>query len=67
MTSLQKQWKNSDLGGTKQIIYIIRKILMRAIQNVLSLNLGNYVKSYWHFGQILAFLRCFLTKYGHVT
>ena len=31
----EKQWKNADLGGTKQYIYIyiVGKVLMRAIEN----------------------------------
>ena len=35
-------------------LYIIQKVLMRAIQNVLLLNLSHYVKSYGHLCQILA-------------
>ena len=30
--TMQKQWENTDLGGTNKI-YIVRKVLMRAIQN----------------------------------
>ena len=33
MTSLLKQWENSDLSETAQIIYhIIRKVMMRAFR-----------------------------------
>ena len=27
-----EQWENADLRGTKQYIYIVGKVLMRAIQ-----------------------------------
>ena len=31
--TIQKQWKNTDLCGTKKI-YSVRKVLMRAIQKL---------------------------------
>ena len=46
----QKQWQNSDLCETKQIWYIIRKVLIRAIHKMyFLLNLGHCFKSYGHF------------------
>ena len=48
-------------------LYVIRKVLIRAIQNVLSIEFVPLWKSYGHFGQILAFLRFPLTKYGRAT
>ena len=46
-------------------LYIIRKVLTRAIQEMQVLsNLSNFVKSYGHLSEILAFLPEVLTKYG---
>ena len=56
MTSLPKQWQNSDLRETKQMIYHSKGIDESFSKMYLLLNLSHYVKSYWHFGQILAFL-----------
>ena len=67
MTSLPKQWKVRTSAKPNKL-YIIRKVLMRAIQKctfywnwvTMSKVMGIYVK-FWHF------LRCPLSKYGHVT
>ena len=44
-------------------LYFIQKALTRAKMQVLS-NLSNFVKSYGHLSEILAFLPQALTKYG---
>ena len=67
MMSLPKQWQNSDLRETKQIIYHSKGIDENYTKMYFLLNLSHHVKSYGHFCQILAFLQCPLTRYGHVT
>ena len=54
MTSLPKTMAKFGPPAKPNKIYIIRKVLMRAIQNVLLLNLSHCVKGYGHFCQILA-------------
>ena len=55
MTSLPKQWQNSNLRETKQIIYYSKGIDENYPKMYILLNLSHYVKSYGHFCQILAF------------
>ena len=73
-----KKWRHNDIitknnGETRTSVkpnklYIIRNVLMRVIQKCTFYWIwGHYVKSYGHLCQILAFLRCPLSKYGHVT
>ena len=54
MTSLPKQWENSELCETKQIIYS-KGIDDSFPKMYFLLNLSHYVKSYGHFCQILAY------------
>ena len=54
MTSLPKQWRNSDLHETKQNIYQSKGIDKSYTKMCFLLNLSHCVKSYWHFCQILA-------------
>ena len=55
MTLLPKQWQNSDLRETKQIIYHSKGIDESYPKMYFLLNLSHYVKSDGHFSQILAF------------
>ena len=50
------QWKNADLGETKQIIYHSKGIDESYPKMYFLLNLSHYVKRYGHLCQILAFL-----------
>ena len=54
MTSSSKQWQNSDLGETRQIIYHSKAIDKRCPKIYFLLNLSHCVKRYGHFCQILA-------------
>ena len=54
MTSLSKQWQNSDLRETKQNIYHSKIIDESCPKVCFLLNLSHCVKSYGHFCQILA-------------
>ena len=54
MTSLPKQWQNSDLRETKQIIHHSKGIDESYPKMYFLLNLSHCVKSYGHFCQILA-------------
>ena len=51
--SLPKQWKNSDLRETRQIIYHSKGIDKSYPKLYFLLNLSHCVKSYGHFCQIL--------------
>ena len=55
MTSLPKQWKNTDLRETKQIIYHSKGIDESYPKMYFLLNLSHYVKRYGHLCQIVAF------------
>ena len=66
MTSLPKQWKMRASAKPNKL-YIIRKVYESYPKMYLLLNLSHYIKRYGHLCQILAFLRCPLPKYGHVT
>ena len=62
--SLPKQWK---IGTFEKLVklYIIRKVLKRAYPEMQVLpNLSNFVKSYGHLREILAFLPQAFIKYG---
>ena len=61
-----KQWGDADLSETKQIIYHSKGIDDSYPKMYFLLNFSHYVKSCGHFCQILDFLWCPLTKYGHV-
>ena len=63
----QKQKKNADICETKQSIHHSKGIDKSYPKMYFLLNLIHYVSSYGHLYQILAFLRCPLSKYGHVT
>ena len=54
MTSLPKQWQNSDLRKTKQNIYHSKGIDESNSKMCFSLNLSHCVKCYGHFCQSLA-------------
>ena len=49
MTSLPKQWQNLDLLETKQNIYIIQKVLMRAIQDEVFVEFEPLCQKLWIF------------------
>ena len=66
MTSLPKTIEECGPPETKQIIYHSKGIDESYPKMYFSLNLSHYVKSYGHLCQILAFLRCPVSKYGHV-
>ena len=57
MTSLPKQWQNSDLRETKQIIYHSKGIDESYPKMCFLLNLSHCVKSYRHFCSILALFK----------
>ena len=67
MTYYQKQSQNSDLREIKQIIYHSEGIHKNYPKLYFLLNLSHCLKRCGHFCQILFFLQCPLTKYGHVT
>ena len=67
MTSLPKTMENPDLCEPKQIIYHSKCIVGSYPKMYFLLNLSNYVKRYGHLCNILAFLQCLLSKYGHIT
>ena len=52
MTSLPKQWQNSDLCETKQIIYHSKDIDESYPEMYFLLNFSHCVKNYGHFCQI---------------
>ena len=55
--SLPKTMKKMQTSKKPVKLYIIRKVLTRAIQKMQVLsNLSNFVKSYGHLSEILAFL-----------
>ena len=54
MTSLPKQWQNSDLRETKQNEYHWKGIDERYSKMCFLLNLSHCVKRYKHFCQIVA-------------
>ena len=45
-------------------LYLIRKVLKKLSKNACFIKLSNFVKSYGHLSEILAFLPQALTKYG---
>ena len=55
--------ENADVGETSQIIYHLKGLESCPKMQVLS-NLSNFLKSYGHLSEILAFLSQALTKYG---
>ena len=55
MTSLQKQWQNSDLLETKHVIYHSKGIDKIYPKMCFLLNLSHCVNSYGHFCQIWLF------------
>ena len=67
MTSLPNTMAKFGPPRDKKIVYHSKGIDESYPKMYFLLNLSHYVKSYGHFCQILAFLRCPLTKYGHVT
>ena len=63
MMSLPKQWKNADLRDTSQIISHSKGLDESYPKTHVLSNLNNFVKSYEHLSEILAFLPQALTKY----
>ena len=59
--------RNSDLRDTKEIIDHSKGIDKSYSECAFLLNLNHSVKGYVHFVKFLLFLRCPLTKSGHVT
>ena len=57
----RKQWKNTDLYETKQIIYHSKGNDESYPKMYFLLNLWALLSNFWHF------LQCLLTKYGRVT
>ena len=64
MMSLPKQWENAEVRETSQIIYHLKGLQESYLQMQVLSNLSNFVKSYGHLSEILAFLPQALTKYG---
>ena len=60
MTSLLKQWQNSDLGETRQIIYRSKGNDESFPKMHFLLKLSHWIKSYGHLSTILAYFRQFL-------
>ena len=63
MTYYRKQWQNSDLRETKQIIYHSKSIDKSYPKMYFLLNLSHCLKSYGHFCQF--FCCCFFTMPAH--
>ena len=64
MMSLPKTMKNADVREISQIIYHSNGFDESYPKMHVLSNLSNFVKSYGHLSEILAFLRQALTKYG---
>ena len=64
MTSLPKQWKNADVRETSQVIHHSKGLDESYSKMKVLSNWSNFVKSYGHLSEILAFLPQALTKYG---
>ena len=64
MMSLPKQWKNADVREISQIIHHSKGLDESYPKMQVLSNLSNFVKSYGHLCEILAFLAQALTKYG---
>ena len=67
MTSFSKTMAKFGPPRKQKIIYHSKGIDESYPKMYDLLNLSHYVKRYGHFCNILAFLQCPLTKYGHVT
>ena len=64
MTTLPKTMKNADVRETSQIICHSKGLDKSYSKMQIVSNLSNFVKSYGHLSEILAFLPQALTKYG---
>ena len=64
MMSLLKQWEKADVRETSQIIYYSKGLDESYPKMQVLSNLSNFVQSYGHLNEILAFLPQALTKYG---
>ena len=64
MMSLPETMENVDVRETSQIIYHSKGLDERYPKMQILSNLSNFVKSYGHLSDILAFLPQALTKYG---
>ena len=64
MMSLPKTMENADVQETSQIIYHSKGYDKSYPKMQVLSNFSNFVKSYGHLSEILAFLPQALTKYG---
>ena len=64
MISLPKTIKNADVRETSRIIYHSKGLDESCPKMQVLSNLSNFVKSYEHLSEILAFLPEAFTKYG---
>ena len=64
MISLPKQWKSADVREISQAINHLKGLDESFPKMEVLSNLSNFVKSYGHLSDILAFLAQALTKYG---
>ena len=64
MMSLLKTMKKADVGETSQIIYHSKGLDESYPKMQVLSNLSNFVKSYGHLSEILAYLLEAFTKYG---
>ena len=64
---ITKNNENADVRETSQIIYHLKGLDESYPKMQVLSNLSNFVKSYGHLSEILAFLPKALTKYGLIT
>ena len=62
--SLPKQWKNADFQVTSKDYMSFERSWRKLSKMQVLPNLSNFVNSYWHLSEMLAFLPHALTKYG---
>ena len=67
MMSLPKTMENADVRETSKILYHSKGLEESYSKMYVLSNLSNFVKSYGHLREILAFLLQALTKYGEIT
>ena len=60
ITSLQKQWQNSDLRETRQIIHHSKGNDESFLKMYVLLQLSDWIKSYGHLSKIFAYFSHFL-------
>ena len=58
---------NADVREISQIIHHSKGLDDSYLKMQVLSNLSNFLKSYWHLSEMLAFLPQALTKYGQIT